>query len=303
MKNAAASGSPLVSVIIPCYNHGAYLAEAIDSVRAQTWAPVEIIVVDDGSSDNTRAVAEQYPGVRYVYQTNQGLSAARNTGMTYSRGDYLVFLDADDWLYPDGIAYNVGQLEARPDAAFVSGAHDKVDSERRLLAEEVIPIENEHYLRLLEGNYIGMHATVLYRRTVFDQLLFDTTLRACEDYDLYLKIARRFPVLHHTHKIAAYRIHTTNMSGNVPMMLHTVFAVLARQPPLFTTEAEWLAYRRGQQIWSEYYSMAVYDRLRNRQYPASSPARAEALKLLRTYKPNLFFKYWITKLLPLSKRS
>src|SRR5215212_469876 len=91
----------LISVVIPSYNHGNYLARAIESVLSQTYKNTEIIVIDDGSVDNTKQVAGDFPGVIYIYQHNQGLSAARNTGIDNSRGKYMLFLDADDWLHED----------------------------------------------------------------------------------------------------------------------------------------------------------------------------------------------------------
>ena len=93
--------APLVSVVIPCYNSARYLGETIESVLAQTYARVEVIVVDDGSTDATPKIAQSYP-VQYVYQTNRGISAARNAGVVHSRGKYVQFLDHDDRLLPDG---------------------------------------------------------------------------------------------------------------------------------------------------------------------------------------------------------
>src|SRR5215218_4319670 len=95
--------SELISVIIPCYNHGAYLSTAIKSVLAQTYPNIEIIVVDDGSTDNTKAVAWGFEKVRHIYQRNAGLSAARNTGIRNAKGTYILFSDADDWLLPDAL--------------------------------------------------------------------------------------------------------------------------------------------------------------------------------------------------------
>src|SRR5688500_685940 len=113
--------SSLVSVIIPCYNHGHYLPKAIESVLEQSYTPVEIIVVDDGSTDDTAVIAQSYPQVTYMYQSNSGLSASRNTGIRHSQGDYLVFLDADDWLYPEALAINLQYLKQNEQLAFVSG--------------------------------------------------------------------------------------------------------------------------------------------------------------------------------------
>lgn len=286
--------APLVSVIIPCYNHGQYLAESIGSVQAQDYGAVEILVVDDGSTDNTRQEAQKFPGVKYIYQSNQGLSAARNTGIQHSKGDLLIFLDADDWLLPGAISTNLRYLQANPGAAFVSGAHQKVFVDTQQVKEESCEITQNHYTHLLQGNYIGMHATVMYRRQVFSEFAYDTSLRSCEDYDLYLKIARKHPVVHHTEKIAAYRLHSTNMSGNIPFMLKSVLAVLDRQQHSLKTAEEKQAFRHGQAVWKDYYGKELYQKLRSGAVPASR----EALIMLLKYKPYLFLKYLLTTLRP-----
>src|SRR5262249_23847629 len=98
------SESPAAPVVIICYNHWRFLGAAIESVLRQTLRDVEVVVVDAGSTDDTPAVAARYPSVRYVHQANQGMAAARNTGIRASRGRYLCFLDADDRLLPDALA-------------------------------------------------------------------------------------------------------------------------------------------------------------------------------------------------------
>ena len=133
-------------------------------------------------------------------------------------------------------------MQQHPEAAFVSGGHDKINfrdsAKGEIIKENVREIESDHYYHLLQGNYIGMHAAVMYRRRVFNELRFDESLRACEDYDLYFKIARKYPVVHHTKKIAAYRWHQQNMSANSAMMLKTVLEVLDRQLPLLRDNEE-----------------------------------------------------------------
>lgn len=251
----------LVSVIIPCFNHAQYLPEAIRSVQQQTYSPTEIIVVNDGSTDDTEAVAKQFGSVKYIYQPNRGLSAARNTGIEHSSGQYLVFLDADDWLYKDALAINYNYLQAHPEAMFVSGGHDKISfrssKKGKIIPEEGREVESDHYYWLLHGNYIGMHAAVMYRRSVFNEFKFDESLRACEDYDLYFNIARKHAVGHHTKKIAAYRWHQQNMSADSAMMLKTVLEVLDRQLPLLQDSSEKFAYREGNKAWKDYYSRAT----------------------------------------------
>ena len=243
----------LISVIIPSYNHGNYLARAIESVLAQTYKHIEIIVVDDGSVDNTKQVAGSFPGVKYVYQHNQGLSAARNTGIDNSAGKYMLFLDADDWLSVDALQKNHSIIGKHPEVAFVSGGHIKVSDTGEIIEEVKEDIQSNHYRHFLQGNYIGMHATVLYARWVFDRFRYDTSLRACEDYDLYMKIAREYPVLHHADVIAFYRIHGSNMSGDTNLMLENVLLVLNRQEPMLNTDEERTSLQKGRKIWKEYY--------------------------------------------------
>ena len=238
MMNKTSDIVSLFSVIIPCYNHGHYLPVAIESVLKQTHSPVEIIVVDDGSTDNTKQVAENYPQVKYIYQKNQGLSASRNTGIKNCTGDHVAFLDADDWLYREGIEINLGYLHKNEQIAFASGAYDNVYEEKNIVTECKVEVNTAHYQHFLDYNYVGMISVVLFRRPVFNEFLFDTALKACEDHDMYLKISRKYPVTHHTQKIAAYRRHSYNMSSNIPVMLSTALTILKRQQKELRTIAE-----------------------------------------------------------------
>jgi glycosyltransferase involved in cell wall biosynthesis len=296
---AALPAYPLVSVIIPCYNHGRYLPEAFASVWQQDYPAVEIVVVDDGSTDTTREVTATDPRVKYIYQTNQGLSAARNTGIDHSTGQYLVFLDADDWLLPNALKINADFLLQNPALAFISGGHDKVFTALGRVKHEAQEVVANHYLRMLQGNYIGMHATVMYQRWVFEKVRFDPALRACEDYDVYLHVARTHPVAHHTHRIAAYRLHDTNMSGNIPMMLRTVLAVQARQQHLLRTEAEKQAFVRGQLVWKEYYSGEIYNKI----IAGAKPATSAELTTLLSFKPRLALRYFLRHQTPMIKKT
>ncbi len=283
MTNGKPYYLPKVSVIITCYNQGRFLREAIESVRKQSLHATEIFVVDDGSSDNTKEVAQSYNSVQYIFQFNAGLSSARNTGFDHCSGDYVVFLDADDWLYPEALQVNAELLDGSPHAAFVSGWHDKVDEYNNVIQnDEPTIVEGEHYLNLLKGNYIGMHATVMYRRSILEKFRFDTNLKACEDYDLYLRITREHPVINHYKKIAAYRIHGANMSGQIPFMLEKVLEVCRRQEKALKSEDERQALKTGVQVWNDYYSEKLY---RNLMYHPDQqgcfPSQKEAEVLIR----------------------
>src|SRR5215469_4431153 len=119
--------SPLVSIIVPCFNQARYLADAVRSILRQTYSQYETLVIDDGSTDETRKVASNFEKVKYYYQPNRGLASARNTGIRECRGDFLVFLDADDLLLPTALQIGIDELLSRPECAFASGDHRRVD--------------------------------------------------------------------------------------------------------------------------------------------------------------------------------
>jgi glycosyltransferase involved in cell wall biosynthesis len=264
---------PLVSVIIPCYNQAHFLADALESVLAQTYANFEIVVINDGSSDNTAEVVAGYSSARYFEQGNKGLSAARNTGLRESRGNYLVFLDADDRLLPGAIEAGLDCFRSHPECAFVSGQYRSIGEDGTILAEATREwVQNEYYLALLRGNYIGMHATVVYRRLILEAIGgFNTALKACEDYDVYLRIARKFPVYSYEEIVAEYRQHHASMSRNYELMLRSALVVLGSQWDYVKDSKRHLeAYYAGQKTWRNYYGRnmitSVYHRFRAGQW-------------------------------------
>lgn len=298
MSSDNLQSKPLVSVIIPCFNQGKFLGEAIASVQKQTYSKVEIIVIDDGSTDDSAKVAHSYANVKYYYQPNAGLSAARNLGTARSNGLFLVFLDADDILYPNALEVNLGYLLQNPGWAFVSGGHEKVDEWLYPLgegSEGQCPV-NDHYLALLQGNYIGMHAAVMYRCRVFKQFLFDTSLNACEDYDLYFNVARQYPVGSHSTKVAAYRHHGQNMSSDYLKMLHHVMKVHRRQLPLLKNRDEKKAWMQGARTWEEYYANLLYKRCFNNIEKERSWPRLAEMKVLAHVMPGRFRDFVIKKI-------
>ncbi|MDX8538529.1 glycosyltransferase [Mesorhizobium abyssinicae] len=249
--------TPTVSVVITTYNHKRFLAEAIDSVRNQTAKPDEIIIVDDGSSDNPESVVRRYDEVHYIRQENQGLAAARNTGMAAAHGEFIAFLDADDRLRPAALATNLGLFRDNPDCALVYGAYRLIDEAGTV--RNAVPLRSvgkDPYAGFLTDNLIGMHAAVLYRRRTLEAAGgFDRSLRACEDYDVYLRLSRAHKVACTPEFLADYRRHATNMSNSNPMMLRAVLKVLRRQRDAAQTNPDWAAaYRQGIEQWKCYYS-------------------------------------------------
>ncbi len=247
---------PDVALIVTCYNHARFLAEALESGLAQPRPFREIILVDDGSTDDTAEVASRFPQVRYLWQENRGLAAARNSGLRASTCEFLVFLDADDRLHPGAVEAGLRCLEGHPSARLAYGSFQYVlpTGETSSVAE-FKDCGTDAYLALLRDNCIAMHATVMYRR---ESLLavngFDERLRACEDYDLYLRVARDGNIACHDTIVADYRRHGGNMSRNSRLMLDTSLGVLKAQWPLVRSDpARRRAYREGVRNWQVLY--------------------------------------------------
>ena len=247
----------LVSVVVPCFNQAHFLPEAIESVLAQTYPNVETIVVDDGSTDNTSAVAERYPGVRAVRQHNQGLAAARNAGLNVATGAYVVFLDADDLLLPDALTVGVRALEERPEVAFVFGYTMFVMDDGSEAPPPHRPkITGEYYPALLAGCPIMPPASVMFRRSIFDEMKpFDQALTAAEDYELYYRIARRYAVHCHETVITVYRRHGASMTaGSVRNLLRENLHALHRERRfVWCRPCYWSSYRNGTRYWRSHY--------------------------------------------------
>jgi glycosyltransferase involved in cell wall biosynthesis len=256
--------SSLVTVVVVCYNQAAYLGEAIESVLGQSYPHIEIVVVDDGSTDHTRAVARAYPQVTYIYQDNQGVAVARNTGLARSRGDYLAYLDADDRLLPNAIAAGLAALRANPACAFTFGHYRYIWSDGSILHEFPQPqVTRDHYHALLRGNFIAMQGAVLFRRRIVELAGgFDCSLRTCEDYDLFLRLALMFPICQHQELVAEYRRHETNMTGRPTAMWWNMQQVLHNQRPYLPDEGPAVsAYREGIAAWRHYYARKGWQRV------------------------------------------
>ncbi len=252
---ASIAHSALVSVIVPCYNGAAFLEEALRSALAQSYREVEVVVVDDGSTDNSAEIARRFP-VRYIRQQNRGLSEARNTGIRESKGSYLVFLDADDRLKPEAIETGLRVLARRPDCAMAVGDHVFIAANGSYLAHSTKegPLHS-HYEALLKSNFIEMISSVLFRRSIFDEVGgFNATLRVAEDYELYLRIARAQPICCHAVIMAEYRMHEANTSRNSELMLTTTLQVLKGQKKyLGNNSGHALAFREGVRSWRKQY--------------------------------------------------
>ena len=220
---------PAVSVIIPAYNQALYLDEALRSVLAQTCPDFEVIVVDDGSTDDTPGVTKQHtdPRVHYVYQENQGLSAARNTGIRHAQGRYLTYLDSDDLFLPHKLAVLIAEIERPPAAGLVAGHAIPIDAMGNPIGhifDQPLPLEPE---RLLLGNPLHVGSILIRREWQERAGFFDETLRSYEDWDMWLRLARvGCPMRSIAQPVSFYRFHGAQMSRHGVQMTNASFAVL-----------------------------------------------------------------------------
>jgi glycosyltransferase involved in cell wall biosynthesis len=276
-----------VAVIIPTFNHASFLAGAITSVLAQTHRADEIIVVDDGSTDDPAAVVAQFPEVRLVRQDNRGLSGARNTGLRSCTTDYVAFLDADDFLLPVALERGLACFADHPDCVFVYGGHRITSGDGQAISPDSFhQVGSDAHLALLRrGNQIVSIASVLFRRScLVAENGFDETLRRCEDYDLFLRLTYRYRIAGYPSIVTEYRKHRENMSNDHLAQLETVLAVLNRHEGRIALDPPTrLALREGRAHLAKFYAaemlVAALDRWRERR--DSRAFLSDVLKAMR----------------------
>ena len=226
--------SKLVTIIIPTYNYAEYVREAVVSVIGQTYRPIEIIVVDDGSQDNTREVLAEFINagkIHYIYQDNKGLAAARNTGLRSSGGEYISFLDADDLMDEKKIEIQARYLDQHPECGVTfSDFRFFKDNDRSNLIKPPVHHSGELTLRdFIRGNFMPVHTT-LVRQDVFKKAgYFDESLRECEDSDLWIRaMMAGIRFFYMDQVLAFYRLHGRQMVGSPVRLYKTLIEVITR---------------------------------------------------------------------------
>jgi hypothetical protein len=284
---------PLVSVVIPCWNQAHYLGEAIESVLAQRYPRLELVVVDDGSRDNSSEIAARYPGVRRVRQPNRGVAAARNHGLAESEGEYVVFLDADDRLLPRAIEIGVGRLAAKPDAAFAAGMPRDIGRGGAVIREARQPlVTRDHYLKLLEECFIWSGSSLVYRRQALDAVGgFNEDRVAADDYELYLKLSRAFPVVCHEEVVTEYRRHGSNTTRNAGLVLSSQIQVLNGQRRGLRGREERVARRLGIRNTRAQQGEALVERIANARRRREWGAVLRNLGTLVRWDPGALLRY------------
>ena len=224
--------NPRVSVVIPNYNHTRYVAGAIQSVLDQSVPAYELIVVDDGSTDESREVVSRFGSqVRYIWQENQGLAGARNTGIRAATGELVGLLDADDQWLPTYLETMLPLADQYPEAAVYYCQARCVDEMGaglpRVLGGPVVDPDSI-YSTLLRANFLLPSTTLLRRDVIVQAGLFDSSLRSCEDWDLWLRILPEQRFVGTSECLVFYRQHDKSLSKNIDGMLQAAQAVIEK---------------------------------------------------------------------------
>lgn len=197
-ESPRSADGPLVSVVVITYNAAAYVGHAIESVLQQTWDNLELVVIDDGSTDDTPGVVQRFPDPRitYVRQSNRGPNAARNAGIRQARGELVAFLDCDDWWVPEKIARQVAAALNNPKAGLVYSFAKSVKTTGEEGAWFDAVINGRAIEQLLRGNCIAGSASsaMVSRKAIETVGMFDESLQYAEDWEYWIRIASRFEV-------------------------------------------------------------------------------------------------------------
>lgn len=213
-----------ISVIIPTYNHAQYLGEAIESVLRQDYPDMEVIVVDDGSSDNTWEVTASYRGkITCVEQPNGGCALARNTGLNIATGEYIAFLDSDDSLLPGSLRVRAEYLNNHPQVGLVCGDVIEIynEGDQRLKSLRVNPPKHPENFRWETVEFCATSSSLMARRTCFAKAgNFEATLRQGQDWHMWVRLALHTNMVYLPLPIAFYKIHDSNVTLDLARVNH-----------------------------------------------------------------------------------
>ncbi len=249
----------LVSAIIPSYNMEDFVLEAIASALSQTYPHVEVIVVDDGSVDRTAdrvAKLSSDSRLKYFYQENQGLPAARNAAIEHSNGEFIALLDADDLWLPDKISLQVEYLRSSG-VGLACALVQRIDEFGKHLPNIDLPLSTGKVGgKLLFDNFITC-PTAIFRRTCLEATgLFDENLTTGEDYDLWLRISSKYQVGSIAQRLAKYRVRKGQMSSNQTKMISNAIRIMRRfeesETEAYTESEQKLAWAKTYVTWSNF---------------------------------------------------
>ena len=237
--------APKVSVIVPAYNVRSYIEEALVSLERQSLQEFEVLIVDDGSTDDTAKIVKPFvvrdSRFQLLHKQNGGLSSARNYGIRHARADYIALLDGDDVYEPDKLAAHVAVLDSTAEVGVVYSASRVIREDGRptFMSLSGKPVKSDPLLALLCKNFVGHGSNAVFRRCLFDEVgEFDETLRSSEDVDFWLRIAatQRWRFYREPRVLCCYRVRPSGLSFNVLQMQRcneqVISAAYRRSPEL-----------------------------------------------------------------------
>jgi glycosyltransferase involved in cell wall biosynthesis len=267
-----------VSVVVPAYNAVRTLPATVASIRSQSVDVLEIVVVDDGSKDDTAELANSL-GARVITQANAGHAAARNTGIASAEGRYVAFLDADDLWLPDKLERQLGEIRRNPDIRALQTGAARIDDELRLLwVEPCTRSEDQLWDTLYFRNMPALMSTLMVERELLEEVGgFDSSLVILQDWDIAIRLAQRGQLHSLPDVLSAYRYYGTSQSADVDIHVKPGLRVLEKvfADPQLPAEVR----ARRQRVYARFYTMLCGGSIR-----INSPRSAVywGLKALRT---------------------
>jgi glycosyltransferase involved in cell wall biosynthesis len=225
---------PRVTIVTAAYNPGPFLDETVRSVIAQTFTDWEMIIVDDGSTQDISAVAKMHPNITYIRQENRGQSVARNVALLRARGDLIAFLDQDDLWSPGKLHQQVAAMDASPDVGLSYTNFQRIDGNGNRLGAG-FDGGAESYLQLLTGCCICISTTMVRRSVLASAGLFDPFYVGLQDFDMWLKIARRHKLKYVSNVLGSYRQHEFNISHRYAKLFDEIHWLYREQIKLART--------------------------------------------------------------------
>jgi len=293
--------TPRVTIVAPTLNGATrgFLAESIESVLAQTFRDFELILVDDGSTDDTRALCDRYAAadsrVQCISQQNRGLGGARNAGIRAGRGEFVAFLDDDDAWLPTKLERQIAMFDdaVNADVGMAYTALELVDESGRKVGLQFHPLEDDLYARLFYENVIDAPSSVMLRRPVLETAgLFSEDLWICEDIDLWLRVARVARVQATSEPLVRYRVHSQKMSSHHERLERDQVLVMERAlavaPDRILSRADDIWYRLYEHIALKQFSLGNAREFRRYYSLAAkhkSPSPAMRVRHLLTATP------------------
>lgn len=204
----------LFSIIIPTYNYAAFIHRAIQSALAQQDVEIEIIIIDDGSTDNTSAILKNLPAITYVYQENQGAATARNHGVRLAKGNYVLFLDADDELLPGALAAFQQFIFEHPAADMIAAGHTSIEANGKQRTHRFPALSTDrlvNFARYIQRKIRFSNGAMVFKRQVFQTLSFPEYLRSNEDMPVFAQTLALFECLSFPEPVLAVHKHTDSL--------------------------------------------------------------------------------------------